>query len=412
MSGVAELVSTGNELLSGRTINLHAQAIGSRLGELGLWLARDTTVGDDMVAIQGAVRAALSRVDLVFVTGGLGPTMDDLTRETISSIVHRRIVPDADSLERIRRRYEKTGRAMNESVARHALVIEGAAVLSNSVGLAPGERIAWEGKTIFLLPGPPRELHAVLDEHVVPWIREHVPVPQRPCVRTFQVCGIGESDIMTRLAKEGFAGGDVLVETCARPGRVEVRLKGRPEGREAVDRAAELLRAAAGDHIYVEGAAAMEEVVAGLLKARGATLATAESCTGGMIGARVTDVPGASAFYLGGIVAYADAVKTRDLAVDPAVLERCGAVSEEVARQMAAGVRRLLGSSFGLAVTGVAGPSGGSAEKPVGLVYTAVADEGGEAVRQHRFGGNRATIREWSAALALDLLRRRLLGLG
>jgi nicotinamide-nucleotide amidase len=411
MNGIVELVSTGNELLSGRTVNLHAQTIGARLGELGIPLARDTTVGDNPRDIEDALRGALSRADVVVVTGGLGPTMDDLTRDAVASVTGRGIVMDEGSLERIRFRYTKTGRAMNPSVARHALVLEGAEVLSNSVGLAPGERIAWEGKTIFLLPGPPRELKAVLEEHVLPWIRVHVPVPSRPYVRTFQVCGIGESDLMTRLEKKGFVAGEVFMETCAQPGRVEVRLKTATGLRDAVDRATAVLREAAGDYLFAEGTATMAEVVADLLRARSATLATAESCTGGMIGARLTDLAGASAWYVGGVVAYSNDSKVRDLSVNAAVLERWGAVSGEAARQMAEGIRRRFAAAYGLAVTGIAGPTGGSAEKPVGLVYAAVSDERGQVDREFRFGGDRASIREWSSALALDLLRRRLLGL-
>ncbi len=403
-----ELVTTGSELLSGRTVNRHAQALGDALAPLGLRLVRDTTVPDDAAAIEDAVRGALARVDLVVVSGGLGPTSDDVTRDVLCAITGQTMVMNEEARQRIADRYARSGRALNPSVERHALVLDGAAVLQNSAGLAPGERVDVKGKTVFLLPGPPREFQSVLTEHVLPWLRAHAAVTP-PDQRIFQVCGIGESDIVTRLTPLGFPPpGLDDVAYCAQPGRVEIRLSAPPAA--ALETAAAQVRAGLGDHIFAEERIDLAAVVARLLGARTATLATAESCTGGLIGHRLTNLSGSSAWYLGGVVAYANASKVRDLGVPAATIAQYGAVSGETACAMAEGVRARFGSDFGLAVTGIAGPTGGTPEKPVGLVWLAVADAQGVTARKHRWSGSREVNKDWAAQYALDLLRRRLTG--
>lgn len=429
MQTPVELVTTGAELLSGRTVNRHAQTLGDVLAPLGLRLVRDTTVPDDRAAIEDAVRGALARVDLVLVSGGLGPTSDDVTREAMCAITGRTLVMNEEARQRIVDRYTRSGRALNPSVERHALVLSGATVLQNSAGLAPGERIEVGGqrtedglpggalakpgrrKVVFLLPGPPREFASVLTEHVLPWLREHVAVAP-PDQRIFQVCGIGESDIVTRLEPLGFPPpGLDEVAYCAQPGRVEIRLTAPPAAAAALDTAVRQVRDGLGEHIFAEERIDLAAVVARLLAGRNATLATAESCTGGLIGHRLTNISGSSAWYLGGVVAYANEAKVRDLGVPAETIARHGAVSGETARAMAAGVRARFGADYGLAVTGVAGPTGGTPEKPVGLVWLAVADVAGATSRQHRFAGSREVNKDWAAQLALDLLRRRLQGL-
>jgi nicotinamide-nucleotide amidase len=305
-------------------------------------------------------------------------------------------------------RYAKTNRKMNAFVERHALVIEGAEVLANSAGLAPGERISVNNSVLFLLPGPPREFVAVLDEHVLPWLRANRtgPVPE---IRLFQVCGIGESDIVSRLEPEGFPGPGVDVSYCAAIGRVEIRLFAPAANAAQLDKAARLVREKIAGSIYDEGSRDLAEVVGQLLRERKATLAVAESCTGGLVGHRITGVAGSSYYFKGGVIAYADEVKERDLGVSAEDLKNHGAVSEAIAKQMAEGVRRRFGTTFGLAVTGIAGPGGGSNEKPVGLVYIAVADAKGCVAKQSRFAGSRDNIKDWGSQVALDQLRLRLL---
>ena len=406
----AELISTGDELLNGRSVNTHARRLGEALGELGIELARETTVPDDRAAIASAIREAWARTPLAFVTGGLGPTCDDLTREALSDVLNRPIVADPPSLERLRARYAAAGRSMTASRERQALVISGADVLSNSAGAAPGQQLeAPGGRLLFVLPGPPREFEAVLREHVIPRLRARLP-EARPRPRAlFMVCGPGESDIVDRLAAADFDPGPLNLAYCAAPGALEVRLTGAPGEDEALARAAGRLRALLGDDIYAESRRDLAEVVGERLEAQLATLATAESCTGGGLGARLTSISGASGWYLGGVIAYANAVKIRELGVDETLLSASGAVSEPVARAMAEGIRRRFGADYGLAITGIAGPSGGTPEKPVGRVWMALAEAGNVIAVSRQFPGPRESVRQWGAQYALDLLRRRLI---
>lgn len=405
-----ELVSTGLELLTGRTVNTHAHTLARQLAPLGLRLLRDTTVPDDQAVIRQAVAEALTRVDIVLVSGGLGPTSDDLTREAVADLAGVGLVMHEPSRRAIRDRLARLGRVLTESVERHALVLEGADVLMNPVGLAPGEDIHLEGQRIFLLPGPPHEFEAILAEHVLPRLARLLPSTP-PEMRYFEVCGMGESDLATRLGGHAFPGSGLEVAYCASVGRVEVRIWGPAENVEQLEAAARSVRQAAGAHLFAERPAELEEVVAELLLARKLSLATAESCTGGLVAHRLTNLAGSSAWFRGGVVAYANEVKVCELGVYPATLEQVGAVSAEVAQQMAEGVRVRLGSDLGLGITGIAGPAGGTEQKPVGLVYVAVADAAGTVVREHRFAGRRAIIKAWSAQMALDLVRRRLAGL-
>ena len=402
-----ELVTTGAGLLIGRTVNRHPFVLGDRLGSVGLYLVRDTTVRDDAASIREAIQSALGRVDIVFVTGGLGPTSDDITRDVMADILGRKIVMDQPALDAMTARYQKLGRVVTEQARRQALVLEGAAVLSNPVGMAPGERIDLDGKVVFLLPGPPREFSAILEQHVLPWLRTGVGGAV-VAEKLFLLCGVGESDVANRLEKAGFNPPGVEIAYCAAPGRIEVRLTSLAGDVAAVEHAAAVARPLLGDCVFCEERAEMEDVVGRLLRQQKATLATAESCTGGLIGHRITSVSGSSAYYLGGVIAYSNEVKIRELGVDADVLKKHGAVSEEVARQMAVGVRARLGADYGLSVTGVAGPTGGTPDKPVGLVYMAVADKTRSWARRHTWPSERDVVKTWSSQMALDLLRRRL----
>jgi nicotinamide-nucleotide amidase len=405
----AELVATGAELLNGRGVNTHAQRLGAALAELGIVLTREMTVPDDCGAIADAVREALARAPLVFVTGGLGPTCDDLTRDALSALFGRPLVSDPETLATLRRRYEAMGRSLSPSRATQALALAGAAVLSNSAGAAPGQRIEdAAGRVTFVLPGPPPEFDAILREHILPWLRAHRPearpIPERICL----VCGVAESDVVERLSAAGFDPAPVALAYCAAPGALEVRLTGAPGQEAAVAERAAALRALLGEDVFAEGRMDLAEVVGARLRAVGGTVATAESCTGGGVGERLTAVAGASAWYRGGVVAYANDVKARVLGVDPAVLEAGGAVSEAVACQMAAGARRVFGAEYAIAITGIAGPGGGTPAKPVGTVWMAVEGPDGGRTACRRFPGPRGQVRRWAAQTALDLLRRML----
>lgn len=409
----AELVSTGSELLDGRRLNTHAQLLGSELSKLGLRLVRDTTVPDGPEAMRDAIESAVRRVDLVFVTGGLGPTTDDVTRDVIAGITGRPVVMHEPTRAANNEWLLRRRRKPNESFDRHALVVDRAQVLSNRAGLAPGERIEHDGKSIVLLPGPPHELQAIWEDHVAPWLRARLG-GDPPLCRSFRFCSVGESDIAMRLADAEFSEAGLDVAYCARPGDVELRFTAPLSERSRFDAAVALVRHVFRSDIYSETAGEeipLERITGELLRGRKTTLATAESCTGGLIGHRLTGVAGSSDYFRGGVIAYANEIKVVQLGVSAASLAQSGAVSEEVARQMAEGVRRALGAEIGLSTTGIAGPSGGSAEKPVGLVFMAVADARGTVAREYRTSGGRDYIKTVAAQAALDLLRRRVLGL-
>lgn len=409
MKPVVELISTGSELLNGRSLNRHAQALGERLDGMGFALVRDTTVPDNLEAIQEALRGALARVDVVLVSGGLGPTSDDITPEAVAGFLGRAVVTDPASLAALRKRYERLGRAVTPAAERQARIVESAVALSNSVGAAPGERMEVSGKTVFILPGPPAEFLAVLEQHVLPWLDAAAPDRPRSCRKSLMVCGLGESDIVALFDQAGFPPPELEVAYCAGPGRVEVRFGAGPQGGDPEAAAVQAFRLLNG-HVYSVEREEMEEVIRRLLARGKKTLSTAESCTGGLLGGRITSVSGSSAYYRGGVVAYANDVKSAHLGVSPEILERDGAVSAAVAGRMAGAVRDRFGSDFGLGITGIAGPDGGTPEKPVGLVFIALAGETFVRVRRYTFGGDRDRVREWSVRMALDMLRRHLQG--
>ncbi len=406
---LVELVSTGSELLDGRSVNTHARLLGESIVPLGLKLSRDTTVPDDAAAIRDAIESALTRVDIVVVSGGLGPTSDDLTRDIISGLTGRRIVMHEPTRQSILAWLAKRGRAPSESMDRHALAIEGADVLANAAGLAPGERIDFNGKTIFLLPGPPSEFRCILNDHLLPWLRLAFRDRAAPLCRSLRLCGTGESEIMTKLKPLGFPAAGIDVAYCARPGDVEIRML--CANLKPLEDSADMVRQVFADAIYSENDGAVtniEEVTGKLLRASGRTVALAESCTGGLVGHRLTNIGGSSDYFRGGIIAYSNDIKTAQLGVAASTLEQFGAVSEACAKEMAEGARRVFGASIGLATTGIAGPSGGTPEKPVGLVYLAISDERGTIAREIKTGGDREYIKLTSSQLALDFLRRRL----
>lgn len=400
----AELVCTGSELLSGRTINTHAATLANALADLGIPLVRETTVPDDRHAIRDAIEQALARSPIVITSGGLGPTSDDLTRDVVAEIAGAPVVIHEPTLERIRARFEATGRAFTEIAARHALIVQGATVLENSVGLCPGELLILRGRRLFLTPGPPAEFRTVLENGVIPSLREFAGTP--PARRILMTCCIGESEILRLLPEPEFPGPGIDIAYCAKPGRVEIRLTAAPDRVSDLDQAAARARAVLGEWIYAERPCPLEEAVVEQLKQNGKTLAIAESCTGGLIGNLITDVPGSSSVFLGGVIAYSNASKTRDLDVPADLIARLGAVSADVARAMADGVRARFGADIGLGVTGIAGPTGGSPQKPVGLVYLCASDGARRIERERRFSGSRGVIKQLAAQWAMDAVRR------
>lgn len=410
----AEIIAVGTELLLGHTINTDAAHVARALAELGIDVFGSRVVGDNAERLEKALRDGLRENDMLVTTGGLGPTDDDLTRETVARVAGAPLEEHAESLARLKDYFGS--RPMGANQRRQALLPRGCAVFANTVGTAPGCAVATpEGKLIIMLPGPPSELLPMLRECVMPFLaRRQRGAICSHMVRTF---GIGEGDGALLLA-DLTPKANPTVATYATDTEMYVRVTAKGgDAREAAALAAPVLadvRQRLGAYVYGVDVPHLQAVVVDALTRRGRTLATAESCTGGLLAAMITDVPGASAVFHAGVVTYANEAKTRLLGVPPALLARVGAVSPEVARHMAEGVRRRHGSDWGIGITGIAGPGGGTPEKPVGLVYIALSGADGTWLRVMRPTG-RAMPRAWTrmraAGHALDMLRRALQGL-
>jgi nicotinamide-nucleotide amidase len=409
----AEVINTGSELLLGLVTNTHLAFLAGELQPCGIAVARQVCVPDGP-PIRQALERALERAEIVIATGGLGPTSDDITREAAAELLGCPLEEDAGILATITRRFARRGLPMAARVARQAMVPRGAVVLPNPHGTAPGLYFPPEtlgprrGRHLFLLPGPPRELRPMVRDHVLPRLRDVVPGTGRRTQRIYRLTGIGESQVEELVGRSIEERGTVEVGYCARPSEVDLRLIGAPSDLAAAD---DQVRAAVGEWIYSDGAT-LEEVVIALLRERRLTLAVAESCTGGDLAGRLTDVPGASAAFLCGFVTYANAAKEQALSVPSALLAAHGAVSAEVAGAMAAGALAAGESDFALSTTGIAGPDGGSEEKPVGTLFLGLADRNGPpVVRRCFFPADRPVFKNLATAAALDFLRRRILGL-
>jgi nicotinamide-nucleotide amidase len=407
-----ELVNTGDELLLGDTINTNAAWIGQRIAALGLMVARQTIVSDGPV-IKDAIAEAAARSDVVLVSGGLGPTNDDLTRESAAEILGLPLVQDPGITAHLEAFFAKRNRVMVVSNLRQAMVPAGALVLDNPWGTAPGlyfpaelsHACGWNAH-IFLLPGPPRELKPMMENLVEPRLRELLPDGASRRVLYLKITGVGESDIVEKVEKKLEAVPGLTLGYCIRQGDVDVRLSGQPE---PVETGAAIVREHLGHCIVSEDRRLIEEVLVQTLADRGQWLATAESCTGGFMASRITDVSGASRVFGHGFVTYANEAKQRHLGVSANLLEQHGAVSEPVAAAMAEGVLAVSDADHALAITGIAGPTGGSEDKPVGTVFIGLASKGSATVvRRFYYPGSRDRFKLLSSQAALEMLRRRL----
>ncbi len=402
-----EIINTGTELLLGQVTNSHLGYLAQSLFGLGLRVERQVTVPDG-VAIAEALGEAMGRAELIIVTGGLGPTSDDITREAASEAFGQKLIFHPEILDGIAAKFAARQLAMNELQKAQAMVPEGGVVLENHQGTAPGLIVANDQTVAVLLPGPPCELQPMWENEALPWLRDHFAARLAPVKEVMlRVLGMGETRVQILVEEAVRKLGPVEIGYCARPGEVDLRLIGPDE--TLVRRAAELARTLLGDVVYAENGETMEQAVVRLAAAAKKTVATAESCTGGLVASRLTNVPGSSEIFRFGWITYADAAKTRELGVPAELLQRHGAVSAEVAGAMADGALRESGADLAVAVTGIAGPGGGSAAKPVGLVYFAVAATG-EKTRcvEERLSKNRDTFKYMASQVALDLLRRSL----
>jgi nicotinamide-nucleotide amidase len=411
-----EIVTIGDELLLGETIDINAVWLARELGAVGISVVRRTTVGDGAAAIAAAVREALDRTGAVITTGGLGPTSDDRTRPAIAALFGRELRHDDAIWEALRAMWRERGRPGEppESNRQQALVPEGATVLTNRHGTAPGLLLEDEDERwVAMLPGVPREMRGLMTEELLPRLRDRTSDDRR-VIRslTLRTTAIAESQLPDLLGEHAEGFGTVTLAYLPGQEGVDLRLTVRDVTSDDADRtlreSADTLRQRLGKHWYADGPTDLAEVVIGACHDSGKLLAVAESCTGGLLAARITSVSGSSKVFVGGLVAYDNAVKIEQLGVDEGLINRFGAVSEEVAREMASGVRRLMRSQIGVGITGVAGPDGGTPEKPVGLVWIAVDLDGDFSVHGGRFIGDRAEIRFRATQGALNMIRRKL----
>jgi len=407
----AEIITIGTELLLGHLVDTNTSTIARALADVGVDVYRETSVGDNADRIAAAIREATARADIAICAGGLGPTVDDLTREAVAAATGRPLELHEPSLRYIEGRFAQFGWTMAENNRRQAMVPRGGIVLDNPHGSAPGFIVDDGSRVVMTLPGPPIELKPMLFEHAIPWLVERFGLTSIIVTRVLHTLGIGESDLDARIADLFRESKNPSIAVLARPGFVDVKITAKARDRsEAGAMIAALeaeLRERLGDSIYATDGGTLEQSLGEALRKRGWSIAVAESCTGGLVGSSIASVPGASDYFRGGVIAYSNDAKRDLLGVDQELIDRCGAVSEEVARAMALGARERLRSTIAVSITGVAGPGGGTPDKPVGSVYVAVADAKGHTkVRDMKMPGDRIVIQRRAAIAALALAWR------
>ena len=409
----AEIIATGSELLSGGVPETNSIFLSEGLLLVGLETAFKTVVGDDEKDMEEALRRAMDRADAVIVTGGIGPTEDDITRKVIAKIVKRRLVLNEDAFKAIHARLSGRGREYVSTNDRQALIPAGARLLHNPVGIAPGFFLDEESTFVAVLPGVPKEMTAMYLEGLRPVLEERFGGKIFIRRRILHTCGVSESAVnqaIQDIMKRGAPAVGLTVKETGVDIRIIASETGAERAQSLVDSTEAAIREKLGDAVYSVDGQPMEEVVGALLKQRRLKLSVAESCTGGLIGARITNIAGSSEYFERAAVTYSNPAKTEMLGVPGALLERYGAVSSEVAAAMARGIRQAAKTDLGLSVTGIAGPDGGTEQKPVGLVYTALAGAQGVKTNEHRFFGNREQVRMKASQMALDMVRRHLIG--
>jgi competence/damage-inducible protein CinA-like protein len=412
----AEIVAIGSELLTPFRQDTNSLYLTEKLNQLGVEVIFKTIVGDIREHLAGAGSLALSRAEIVIFMGGLGPTEDDLTREAVADALGLQLHRDPEIVTSLEKRFAARGWTMAANNLKQADVITGATVLPNANGSAPGQWMSgkYEGREriIMLLPGPPFELKALFEEQCLARLRAKLP-PQSLATRELKITGLGESQCDARVAPIYKLYADVQTTILAGAGEIQLHLKSRaatPEAAQArVDQLVEKIEEELGDCVFSDNGDSMEQIVGYFLQMRNASLAVAESCTGGLLAERITSVGGSSRYFLGGAVVYSNQLKTAFADVPAELIEKHGAVSREVAAALAEGIRRRTGTTLGLGITGVAGPTGGTDAKPVGLVFHALASDAGTEVVERKFPGDRKRIRWFASQQALDMVRRKLM---
>lgn len=414
-SARAEIISVGTEHLLGQIVDTNATYLCTTLAEMGIAVYFRSTVGDNARRVQDVFLHALTRADLIVSTGGLGPTDDDLTVAAVAEALGLPLERHEEAWAHVQEFFRKRQRPLSSQQQKQALLPRGARMIPNPRGSAPGVIIEHNGKTLIFTPGVPREMKGMIEDSVVPYLRARG-LAGRAVIRSrlMRVAGLGESLVEDRLRDLMRSGVNPTIAPYAHTGECHVRVTARGTEAEVepmLDRAEAAIRERLGTAVYAIGGATLEEVVAQALASKGASIAVAESCTAGLLGHRLTGPPGASAYLDGGIISYSNAAKQRWLGVSDEVLERHGAVSAEAARAMAEAVRKQAGTDLGVATTGIAGPTGETSEKPIGLVYIALAHAKGTDVREARFGTEpgRAGVKYLASQTALDMIRLHLL---
>jgi nicotinamide-nucleotide amidase len=413
---IAEIIAVGSELLTPFRQDTNSLYLTAQLNGIGVEVGFKTIVGDTLKDIVRVATTGLARADILLFSGGLGPTEDDLTREAVAETLGLELRRDPEVLAAIERRFAEHGWKMSPNNVKQADVLTGALVLQNANGTAPGQWISGKTngkeKVIVLLPGPPHELKALFEGAVLERLRARVP-RQFLAMRVLKITGLGESACDARVAPIYKRFADVNTTILAGPGEIQLHLSTKAESTEAaqerVDELVDKLEDELGDFVYSDNGDSLEQIVSYYLQMRNATLAVAESCTGGLVAERLTSVSGSSRYFIGGAVVYSNELKVQLADVPQDLLDVYGAVSEAVSRALAEGIRKRCGTSLGLGITGVAGPTGGTAEKPVGLVFHALASENGTEVLKRNFPGDRARIRWFASQQALDMVRRKLM---
>jgi nicotinamide-nucleotide amidase len=405
----AEIIAIGSELLTPHRLDTNSLFITAELNQIGIRVIQKAVVGDDPDEMRSSFRHALDRADLIISCGGLGPTDDDRTRDTVAGMLGRKLHLDEEILRRIQERFRRYGRSMPAINERQAMIIEGATILPNPRGTAPGLWLEAEGHIIILLPGVPAELRAIFEAEVKPRLAR-LSGNVRLYSRDLRILGLPESEVEQRVSPLYALYPDVETTILAAPLGIQLHpsvWSDDPEkARRLLDEITERMAFALGEHLYSTRGETLEDICARLLTENRATIAAAESCTGGMVAERLTNIPGSSVYFVGGVVCYSNELKTTMVGVPPELIESKGAVSAEVARSLADGIRKRTGATLGVGITGIAGPGGGTPEKPVGLVYIGLADERGPKEKEFRFFGDRDRIRQQATQLALDMVRR------
>jgi len=405
----AEIIAVGSEMLTPYRLDTNSLFLTGELNKLGIRVVHKAVVGDSPEEMRSSFRHAMDRAELIVASGGLGPTDDDRTRETVAELLGRKLRQDEGVLRRIQEVFRRFGRAMPEINARQAMVPEGADILPNPRGTAPGLWLESNGHILVLLPGVPAELRALFDAEVRPRLAKLSP-EERLFTRDLRITGLPESEVEQRVSPLYALYPETETTILAAPSGIQLHPRvwsdDAQKAEKMLDEIVERMALALGEHLYSTRGETLEEVVAHILTENRATIAAAESCTGGTLAERLTNLPGSSNYFLGGVVCYSNELKTTLVGVPAELIEAKGAVSTEVALALADGIRRRTGATLGVGITGIAGPGGGTPEKPVGLVHIALADERGPRERAYRFPGDRERIRQYATQTALDTVRR------